>query len=103
MGFRERPEYSKEAYEKAKGDERDAEVKADFFGRYPWILDNARKRLEKLYTKGEKEATDFNKEYDRLFIQAQEALKALEDFEREKLGMHQEKEEEKVSDSAEQE
>ena len=52
--------------------------------------DVAKRKLEKLYTKGEAEALAVNEEYDRFQAQAQEAIKALENFEREKLGMHNE-------------
>ena len=63
----------------------------------------AKKRVEKLYAKGQEEATALNEEYDRLQTQAQEAIEeydrirtqaeeaveAIADFEREKLGMHE--------------
>lgn len=47
----------------------------------------ARQRVEKLYGKGQAEAIALNKEYDGLIARAQEATKAVEDFEKEKLGM----------------
>lgn len=63
----------------------------------------AKKRVEKLYEKGQEDATALNEEYDRLHTQVQEAveeydraqtraekaMEAITDFEREKLGMHE--------------
>jgi hypothetical protein len=54
--------------------------------------DKARQRVEKLYGKGHAEAIALNEEYDRLLAQAQEAVKAIEIFEKEKLGMSEETE-----------
>jgi len=51
----------------------------------------AHARVQKLYGKGEKEARALNEEYDRLQERAKEAVKAVTDFEKEKLEMHQEK------------
>jgi hypothetical protein len=52
------------------------------------VREEARKRLEDLINAGHKEALKLNEEYDRLRIKAEQAEKELEDFEREKLGMH---------------
>ena len=63
----------------------------------------AKKRVEKLYAKGQEEAAALNEEYNRLHNQAQEAIEeynraqtraekameAITDFEREKLVMHE--------------
>lgn len=51
-----------------------------------------RGRLEELLGKGNAEAEKMNEEYDRLLARAQEAVKAVTDFEKEKLGMSSVKE-----------
>jgi len=52
----------------------------------------ATQRLEKLEAEGNKEATALNEEHNRLLTQAQQAIKALEYFEKDKLGMSEEAE-----------
>ena len=97
--------YSKEAYEEAECDSKinvhlersglyGRESIQSFYDRQAKNREEARNRLEKLYAKGQKEALELNKEHDRLEVRVQEALKELETFEREKLGMRQEEEEE---------
>jgi hypothetical protein len=52
----------------------------------------ATQRVHELFGKGETEATALNEEYDRLLAQAKQAVKALEYFEKDKLGMSEEAE-----------
>ena len=52
--------------------------------------DEAHKRVTELYGKSEEEALALNEEYNRLSLLAVRAMRALETFEKEKLGMHQE-------------
>ncbi len=47
----------------------------------------AEKKLEKLYAQGHKEASALNKKYDALLARLQKDVQALDDFEREKLGI----------------
>jgi hypothetical protein len=49
----------------------------------------AKERLEQLKAQGHKEARDLNELYDKLKSQAEHAVRALFDFERDKLGMHE--------------
>lgn len=80
-------------------------LRPDAWGRYAerkdihdmikWAMDNDREIIKKMYEMSEKEATVLNEEYDRLANRVKEAMEALETFEKEKLGMHQENKEEK--------
>ena len=54
--------------------------------------DAAHRRLEGMLAKGQKEATELNKEYDRLQQKALDAVEELETFKRDKLGMKDEEE-----------
>ena len=56
-------------------------------------LNLAWKEKEALLGSAQGEAQGLRKEHDRLINKAKEALKSLEDFEREKLDMHQEEKE----------
>jgi hypothetical protein len=61
---------------------------------YKGMLANIReaeKRLEGLKARGYVEARDLNERYDALKKQAAEAAQALFEFERDKLGMHEQK------------
>jgi len=49
--------------------------------------EKAGRKLEKLYGVGQTEAKALNEEYDRLMVTALDAVKALQSFENEKLGM----------------
>ncbi|OHB20925.1 MAG: hypothetical protein A2939_05525 [Parcubacteria group bacterium RIFCSPLOWO2_01_FULL_48_18] len=104
MGF-SGEKYSKEVYEEAEEEARGAERSYQDRGTitgmsreaaqriYDGLWENAakaRSRVERLYAKGQAEAIALNEQYERLRTQAQEAIKALADFEREKLGMHKE-------------
>jgi len=106
MGIFSGEKYSKEAYEKAEKLADSAEKSARFRGTsgmekmgpdarqaiYDELwkdAEKAKRRVEKLYSKGQAEGIALNEEYDRLRTQAQEAIKALADFEREKLGMRE--------------
>lgn len=64
----------------------------------------AQKRVERLYGKATKEATELNEEHERLIRGVEEAQNALveanrrlDEFEKEKLGMHQSVEEQTES------
>ena len=109
MGIFSGEEYSKKRFDEAKEIldvvKTEAEIRRTYGMRgvsaeekqriYDEIWSNeseARERVEKLYGKGHAEARALNEEYDRLRTRAQEAIKAIADFEREKLGMHEEKE-----------
>lgn len=99
--------YSKEAYKDAESEEAAATKKHNEFvrknereGRPALSKDEqsifdrlttksveAVMKIEELYGKGRAEAIALNEEYNRLMTRAQEATKAVEDFEKEKLGM----------------
>jgi hypothetical protein len=49
-----------------------------------------KKRWQKLLKKNQAEGIALNKKYDELLTEVQEATKALTDFEKDKLGMHEE-------------
>lgn len=70
--------YSKEAYEDA--------------------AHQTRGMADKMEAKGQAEANALHAEYNRLLAEAQEAIQAVADFEREKLGMHKEGAEEADTD-----
>lgn len=107
MGIFSGEKYSKEGYEEAREDAESADKHAEKF-RGVFYIDkrdpfkfvevptgararkSAKERLEKLFASGQKEALVLNEEYDRLLVRVQEAVKAVADFEREKLGMHKE-------------
>jgi len=108
--------YSKEGYEEAKKKSDSALETARFRGTITGMGKEAKQRIydelwsesakaqervEKLYAKGQAEATALNEEYDRLRIQAQEAIKAIADFEREKLGMHEENSDSPIEEAEE--
>lgn len=105
--------YSKEAYKEAVSDKNNAEMIAGSRGtiltnelgdpRSPgWrspqqIYDalgeraaKAAQKVEKLHGKGQAEAIATNKEYDRLMATTLDAVKALLEFEKNKLGMSEE-------------
>lgn len=50
-------------------------------------VEEARERLDKLHLEREEEMNALNREYDRLCAKVTDALKELETFEKEKLGM----------------
>jgi hypothetical protein len=89
--------YSKKAYDDAEKtvafEEKalESHAKAGGYGHFYHLLDEriaeAKERMERLREKGKTEAIALNEEYDRLVAKAQEAVKKVEDFEREKLGM----------------
>ena len=104
MGIFSREKYSRKEFDEAKETSDSALKSAETRGThgmknmgagvrqriYNELWDTAHKaqwRVEKLYAKGQAEATDLNEEYDCLRTKAQEAIKAIADFEREKLGM----------------
>jgi hypothetical protein len=113
MGIFGGEKYSKEGYEKAKKQQNityetavnlprlgDMEI-SEFPKIYKELLDasvKASKKAEELYAKGQIEAAALNEEYGRLLAEAQEAIKTVADFEREKLGMHKEGAEETDAD-----
>jgi hypothetical protein len=108
MLFEKKEEYSREKYDKLKNDADVAYNAARFKGTvkkrmseeerqniYDTIWrysDEADKKLKKFYEKGKEEAIALNEEYDRLVVKAQEAMEAVANFEKEKLGMHKENE-----------
>ena len=62
-------------------------------GSYNFLINHearAKQRLGELREKGQKEANKMNEEYDRLMARVQEAMKAVKDFEIDKLGMSEE-------------
>lgn len=97
--------YSLEAYKQAEVEAqrgKEQEEKEKVFhkeaGHSVYIIHNsdpAVARLKKMYELGEKEAFELNKEYEELQRRAAEAIKSLSDFERDKLGMHNDLEEER--------
>jgi hypothetical protein len=108
LGFGEK--YTKEAYDEAAADERENQASLDnyhpdnsFSARYlmnDWQerANKAHKRVNELYGKSEKEARKLNEEYDQLLAKARAAWgerdkfeEKIAKFEKEKLGMHQEK------------
>ena len=116
MGIFSGEKYSKKGYEEAKKKSDSAYETARFRGTITRMGEEAtqriydelwsksteaQKRVEKLYAKGRAEATALNEEYDRLRIQAQEAIKAIADFEREKLGMHEENPDSSIEEAEE--
>ena len=116
MGIFSREKYSKEGYNEAKKKYDSAHKDAQSIGTiigigkedaqiiYDELWNKSAKtyeRVEKLYAKGQAEATALNEEYDRLRIQAQEAIKAIADFEREKLGMHEENPDSSIEEAEE--
>jgi len=92
MGIFGGEKYSKETYQYAKSDK---EIADDYVTSYPisrFVHDaeKAKKRLEELHGKGQTEAVALNEEYDRLMASTLEAVKALQEFEKNKLGMSEE-------------
>lgn len=91
--------YSREKYEEVENErEKNAARLSHPTMLWPvWVenIKRAQARMDKLMTSGHKEASTLNKEYDRLKLNAEEALKTLEQFEREKLGMHEGEQSEK--------
>ena len=94
--------YSREAYEKAKENEKDKFLAARWVGggKDQRIYDelwgahsDAERRLKRLYEKGHKEAAELNREYDQLRQRVMDAIAELGTFEREKLGMTNEEQE----------
>lgn len=85
--------YSKETYQYAENDKKVYEdrlkmnLPADIRDVESHGAEEAKKRVEKLFGKSNAEAEKMNEEYDRLLARAQEAIKAVKDFEKEKLGM----------------
>lgn len=115
MGIFGGEKYSKEGYEEAKKQEdsdyefikKDSlagwglseEAKQRIYDKI-WVdAGSARDRMRNLRGKGQVEATALNEEYDLLLDRASEAIKAVADFEREKLGMHKEGAEEAEADA----
>ena len=96
--------YAKKAYE---GIEEEADATREFIrstqikrtatgysgeleGSYSFLINHEEKvkqRLETLRGKGQAEAIKLNEEYDRLMASTLEAVKALQEFEKNKLGM----------------
>jgi len=99
--------YSKEAFEKASFEAEEAKEKEKkdeaYYEANKERLDiyyvhrsaPAIKRLKKMNEAGEKEAYALNEQYNDLYRKAKEAIKSLSDFERDKLGMHEDLEKEK--------
>mgnify|MGYP001572953712 CR=1 FL=1 len=106
MGMFGGKEYSKEAYKNAEDEAKAAEniyryrgtvqevnsphnAKAaqNIYNELSKKAADARQRVEKLYGKGQAEANALYEEHNRLVVKAQEAIKAVEDFEKDKLGM----------------
>ena len=56
------------------------------------MTDETEDLLEKIIQSNQKEGEALNKEYESLKANAQEAMKALADFQKEKLGMKNSKE-----------
>ncbi|MBI4092346.1 MAG: hypothetical protein HY420_00285 [Candidatus Kerfeldbacteria bacterium] len=54
--------------------------------------ERAENRLKQLMNEGHEEASELNKEYDRLRGEVARAMQAVEDFERDKLGMKSQEE-----------
>lgn len=52
--------------------------------------ESVKRRIEGLHGKGQAEANKLNEEYDRLMASTLEAVKALQEFEKNKLGMSEE-------------
>lgn len=82
-----------EAEEKARGTQETAQselASGDSAVIYAYLRNRAirsKARVEKLYGKGQIEAIALNEEYDRLQAKVREALEALGEFEKDKLGM----------------
>ncbi|MEK7144256.1 MAG: hypothetical protein AAB794_00120 [Patescibacteria group bacterium] len=90
-------EYSRKTYEDAEDKAARTEkawkpLRANNFApdAFTRMAERARQRVENLYGKGQAEAISLNKEYDRLLGKAEEAMKALKSFEKEKLRMSEE-------------
>lgn len=87
--------HTKETYRDASRDlvEKERLEESAFSGPpilYPVLMKNAEKarlKIEKLYGKGRAEAIALNEEYDRLMASTLEAVKTLQEFEKNKLGM----------------
>ena len=88
--------YSREEFDNLQeiADARLQNAEAPYRGESEKILDQrwasygaAVHRLEAMRVAGEKEATELNREYDRLRGKVAEALRTLKEFEREKLGI----------------
>jgi hypothetical protein len=104
--FDKKEEYSREKYDQLKNNADVAYNAARFRGTikkrmseeerqniYDTIWrysDDADKKLKKFYEKGKEEAIALNEEYDRLVVEAREAIEAVANFEKENLGMHKE-------------
>lgn len=105
MGIFGGEKYSKEGYEEAEAEAKSTSRRYNKIGSlaggglYDTLIIDAfaaRKRVGKMYAKGKTEAAALHKEYGRLLAEAQEAVKAVADFEREKLGMHKDSVEEEA-------
>ncbi len=104
--------YSREEYEKTseelerlrKEEEEGGTPKEQTVLKIPFLVEVSRlapsysveQKLIELYKSGGEEAHELNLEYEQLKSNAQGALQALSDFERDKLGMHQDLEGERL-------